>query len=580
MRNVSLSINNRTIKVPETDTILDASRKMNIRIPTLCHFSMSNTSMDSHPGSCRVCMVEVKGQERLLPSCSTRVKEGMVVLTHSLRAIRARRQIVELLLSDHPRDCLICHKNGRCELQSLAAELEVRHISYPGERSTYPLDVSSKAIVRDLDKCILCRRCETMCSSVQTVHVLSAVGRGFETVVSPAFGRPMSETACTFCGQCVAVCPTGALTEVNQLPEVWKALEHPEEIVVVQTAPAVRAALGEEFGIAPGTDVTGRMVSALKELGFDLVFDTNFAADVTVMEEAHELIHRLKGGGRLPILTSCCPGWVKFVEHQFGDLLDIPSTCKSPQEMFGAIIKSYYADQMGIDRERIRVVSVMPCLAKKYEAARPELTYEGLPLVDTVITTRELGQMIREAGIAFEKLPDTPFDDPLGTSSGAADLFGASGGVLEAAIRTAADLLTGEDQSSPEFTAIRGIDGIKEATVDVAGRPLRIAVANGLGNARTLLEKIRRGEAAYDAIEIMACPGGCIGGGGQPFIHGDTDILTKRAGTLYAIDGKKELRKAHENPAVLKMYEDYLGPPYGEKAHALLHTSYTWRKRL
>ncbi|MDP4127225.1 MAG: [FeFe] hydrogenase, group A, partial [Bacillota bacterium] len=454
-------------------------------------------------------------------------------------------------------------------------------ISYEGVESEFEIDQSSSSIVRDPNKCIRCRRCETMCSEVQTVGVYSASGRGFETVIKTAFDLPLSQTACTFCGQCLAVCPTGALTEVDQVNKVWRALNDPNQLVVVQTAPAVRVALGEEFGLEPGTVVTGKMVAALRRLGFDRVFDTDFAADLTIMEEANELVHRIKHGGRSPLLTSCCPAWVKFFEHQFPDLLDIPSTCKSPHQMLGALTKTYYAKTLGIDPKSITVVSVMPCVAKKYEAARPELMLSADSAdVDIVITTRELARMIREASIHFDHLKDQEFDHPLGESTVAAVIFGATGGVLEAALRTAYEILTGETLEKVEFEVLRGMNGIKEAVIPIAGQDYRIAVINGLGNARSVLEKIQAGEINYDVIEIMACPGGCIGGGGQPYHHGNMDILKSRAAAIYEEDRAKPLRKSHENLAIVALYKDYLGEPYGERAHQLLHTSYTARKKI
>jgi NADH-quinone oxidoreductase subunit G len=577
---ITVTINNKEIQVEEGTTILEAAKLLNIKIPTLCHLNLHDTKMVNQTASCRVCMVEIQGRRNLAPSCATPVFNGMVVKTNSQRAIQARRTVVELLLSDHPKDCLVCEKNTNCELQSLAADLEVREITYKGEMSTYPIDNSSSSIIRNLDKCILCRRCETMCSKVQTVNVLSAVDRGFQTVVSPAFGLPMIETSCTFCGQCVAVCPTGALTEVNNIPKVWKALNNDKKVVVVQTAPAVRAALGEEFGLEPGTNVTGKMVAALRALGFHMVFDTDFAADLTIMEEASEFIHRLQNGGKLPILTSCCPGWVKFFEHQFSDLLDIPSTCKSPQEMFGAIAKTYMAEKMNIDPKNMVVVSVMPCLAKKYEAARPEMGRDGMQDVDIVITTRELAKMLKEAGIDFNSLKDEAFDRPLGESTGAGVIFGTTGGVIEAALRTAYEWLTKEPLENVDFEGVRGLAGIKEATVNIAGTDVKIAVAHGLGNARRLLEDIRDGKATYHAIEIMACPGGCIGGGGQPYLHGNTEKLKKRAEAIYSDDRNNIRRKSHENPEVIKLYEEFLGEPNGEKAHELLHTHYVKRQKM
>ena len=577
---VTVTINNKEIQVEEGTTILEAAKTLNINIPTLCHLNLHGTKMVNQTASCRVCVVEVEGRRNLAPACATPVFNGMIVKTATVRAIRARRTVVELILSDHPKDCLVCEKNTDCELQKLAADLGVRDIPYVGEMSTYELDNSSSSIVRNLDKCILCRRCETMCNKVQTVNVLSAIGRGFKTIVAPAFTLPMTETTCTFCGQCVAVCPTGALTEVNNVRKVWRALNNKDKVVIVQTAPAVRAALGEEFGMAPGTNVTGKLATALRLLGFDKVFDTNFAADVTIMEEASEFIHRIEHGGKLPILTSCCPGWVKFFEHQFNDMLDIPSTCKSPQQMFGAIAKSYFAEKIHIDPKNVIVVSIMPCLAKKYEAARSEFGKDGHQDVDIVISTRELAKMLKESGIDFNSLEDSEFDLPMGESTGASVIFGTTGGVLEAALRTAYEWLTKETLEQVDFHQVRGMDGIKEATIKIKDMDVKVAVAHGLGNARTLLENIRDGKAHYHAIEIMACPGGCIGGGGQPYMHGDTEILKKRMEAIYEEDKNKTLRKSHENPAVKKLYEEYLGEPYGEKAHELLHTSYVKRKKM
>lgn len=577
---VKLTINNRDVEVPAGSTILEAAKKLNIKIPTLCHMDLHDLKMVNQAASCRVCVVEVEGRRNLAPACATPVFEGMVVRTDTVKSIKARRTVVELLLSDHPQDCLMCEKNTDCELQSLAADLGVREVRYKGTQSSYPMDTSSKSIVRNMDKCILCRRCETVCNEVQTVNVLSGIGRGFETVVGTSFDLPMHETACTFCGQCIAVCPTAALTEVNNISKVWDALNDKSKFVIVQTAPAVRVALGEEFGMDPGTVVTGKMATALRNLGFAKVFDTDFAADLTIMEEASEFVHRLQHGGKLPILTSCCPGWVKFFEHQFNDMLDIPSSCKSPHEMFGAIAKTYLAEKLGVKAEDMVVVSVMPCVAKKYEAARPELANEEMKDVDLVITTRELAQMLREAGVDFSSIEDGEFDNPMGESTGASVIFGATGGVIEAALRTAYEWLTKETLENVEFTALRGFDGIKEATVNINGDDVKIAVSHGLGNARKLLEAIRAGEADYHAIEIMACPGGCIGGGGQPYHHGDIEILKKRTEGIYSEDRSKVVRKSHENESIKKLYDEFLGEPYGEKAHKLLHTHYVKRQKI
>ncbi|CAH2214057.1 NADH-dependent [FeFe] hydrogenase, group A6 [Tepidibacter aestuarii] len=574
MNLVNLTINNKDISIPKGTTILEAAKGLNIKIPTLCHLDLHNIKMVNKSASCRVCVVEIEGKNNLFPACSTLVKEGMVIRTDTLRAIKARRTIVELLLSNHPQDCLLCDKNTNCELQTLAADLGISEIKYKGQTSNHGVDKSSYSIVKNLDKCILCRRCETMCSEVQTVNVLSGVDRGFETIVSPSFYHSMHESSCTFCGQCLAVCPTAALTEVNNIPKVWNALSDKNKTVIVQVAPAVRVALGEEFGMKPGKLVTGKIVTALKNLGFDKVFDTDFAADLTIIEEASELIHRIESNENLPILTSCCPAWVKFFEHQFPDLLDIPSTCKSPHEMFGAIAKTYLAKNMNIKPENMVVVSIMPCVAKKYEAARPELSNETTKDVDIVITTREFAKMIKEAGIDFNSLEDDNFDNPLGESTGASVIFGTTGGVLEAALRTAYEWITNDTLDNVEFNQLRGMDGIKEASIKINDMNINVAVANGLGNARKILEDIQSGKSNYHAIEIMACPGGCIGGGGQPYHHGNLDIISERAKGLYQEDRSKKTRKSHENIYVQNLYRDFLGKPYGEKAHKLLHTYY------
>ena len=571
---IDITINNIPVSVPEGTTILEAAKKVQVRIPTLCHLNLGKEGYINTCASCRVCMVEVEGRRNLAPACATEVTPGMVIKTSTPRAMHARKTVVELLLSDHPADCLFCPKNTRCELQSLASELGIREIPFEGVQSHYPKDETSKSFIRDLDKCVMCRRCETVCNNIQTVGVYSAVDRGFNAVVNAAFGSTLTETPCTFCGQCVTVCPTAALTEVDHTTKVIEALNDPDKYVVVQTAPAIRVALGEEFGLEPGTRVTGQMVAALKHLGFDKVLDTDFAADLTIMEEAHELLERVKNGGRLPILTSCCPAWVNFIEADFPDLLDVPSSCKSPHEMMGAIIKTYLADKIGIDPEKIYVVSVMPCLAKKYEAARPELTNEELSNVDAVISTRELGKLIRESGINFHELPEEEFDNPMGESTGASVIFGTTGGVIEAAVRTAYEWITNETLDKIDFTELRGLEGIREATVKVGDMDLKIGIANGLGNARKLLNKIRNGEAEYHAIEIMACPGGCINGGGQPLINHDWSVIQKRAEAIYEEDKEKPIRQSHKNPQIIKLYEEYLGEPGSEKAHALLHTTY------
>jgi len=581
---IHIKINHKVIDVPEGITILEAAHKAGARIPTLCHLDLHDMKMVNNTASCRVCMVELvdtrNNRNKLVPACVTKTSEGMEVLTNTLRAITARRMSVELLLSNHPNECFTCPKNTECELQSLAAELGIREIRWEGEKMDYPKDFSSGAIVKDPNKCIYCRRCETMCNEVQTCGILSGIGRGFNAFVGPAFNMPMVESSCTYCGQCVQVCPTAALTEVNQTDKVWTALNDPDKYVIVQTAPAIRVAIGEMFGMEAGSIVTGKMVSALRSMGFDAVFDTDFGADLTIMEEAAELIDRIKNSKTLPILTSCCPAWVKFIEHQFPELLDIPSTCKSPHIMFGTIAKTYLAEKRGIDPDKIVVVSIMPCIAKKAEAKRPELTKDHRNNVDIVVTTRELGYMIKEAGIEFESLPDSDYDSPMGESTGASVIFGTTGGVIEAAVRTAYEWITGEELANVEFSQLRGLKGLRTAEVQVGNRTLTIGIASGLGNARELLETIRDGKTKYDAIEIMACPGGCIAGGGQPYHHGNYEIVKKRQEAIYQEDRNKKLRKSHENPEIFQLYKEYLGEPYGELAHKLLHTHYEKRERI
>lgn len=581
METVKLTIDNKVVEVPKKTTIYKAAKQLGIDIPVLCYMELKDLKIENKPAGCRICVVEVEGRKNLAPSCSTDCTDGMVVRTHTMRVINARRTILELILSDHPKDCLTCAKSGHCELQDMAIKLGVRSI--PGEEyaemSTYRVD-TSPSIIRDLDKCIMCRRCEMMCNTVQTVGALNAVNRGFQAVVAPAFEQNLEKSPCTYCGQCVAVCPTGALTEVDHTPKVIRALADPTKKVIVQTAPAIRVALGEEFGMKPGTIVTGKMVAALREIGFDQVFDTDFAADLTIMEEGTELLDRLTRhlngdkNVKLPILTSCCPGWVNFFEHNFNDMLDVPSSAKSPQQMFGAIAKTYFAEKMGIKREDLVVVSVMPCLAKKYEAQRDEFKVDGNPDVDFSISTRELAHLIKEFNINFADLEEQDFDRPLGESTGAAVIFGATGGVIEAATRTAYEVHTGKKLEKIDFEQLRGMEGIRSATVDFNGLPINIGIAHGLGNARKLLEDVRNGKTNYHAIEVMACPGGCIGGGGQPLHHGDSSILKARTAAIYQEDAGKPIRKSHENPYILKLYEDFLGKPMSEKAHHLLHTHY------
>ncbi len=579
MANIKLTIDHKEIEVPEGITILEAARKHNIHIPTLCYMKLDDMNIENKPGGCRVCVVEVKGRRNLAPACVTKVMEGMEVRTNSIRVLNARSTVVELILSDHPADCLVCAKSGNCTLQTLAQDLGIRKITYKGEQSSYRED-TSPSIIRDVNKCIMCRRCETMCNNVQSVGALFAINRGFDSVVATAFEQDLEKSTCTYCGQCVAVCPTGALTEVDHTPRLIRDLADPTKTVIVQTAPAVRATLGEEFGNEPGTLVTGKMAAALRRLGFDYVFDTDFAADVTIMEEGTELLTRLNkflAGDKevaLPILTSCCPAWVNFFESNFPDMRDIPSTARSPQQIFGAIAKTYFADKIGVKREDLIVVSIMPCLAKKYECQREEFLVDNDPDVNYSISTRELAQLIKQSNMDFNNLPEEDFDNPLGESTGAGVIFGTTGGVIEAAARTAYELQTGKTLENVDFKALRGFKGIRSATIDFNGLPVNIGIAHGLGNARKLLESIRDGNNDFHAIEIMACPGGCIAGGGQPLHHGDSSILRKRMAALYKEDEMKTIRKSHENPYIKKIYEEFLESPLSEKAHHLLHTHY------
>ncbi|HAM99640.1 MAG TPA: NADH:ubiquinone oxidoreductase [Marinilabiliales bacterium] len=583
MEFVNLTIDNKSVKVEKGTSILKAARSVGIDIPTLCYMSLGDMNIENKPGGCRICVVEVEGRRNLAPACCTDAHTDMVIKTNTMRVLNARRTVLELILSDHPADCLICAKSGNCELQTMAHKLGVREIHYKGEMSTYKEDFSP-SIIRDMDKCIMCRRCEMMCNEVQTVGALWGVNRGFQAVVSPAFEMDLEKSTCTYCGQCVAVCPTGALTEVDHTNQVIRALADPSKTVVVQTAPAVRAALGEEFGLKPGTLVTGKLAAALRRLGFNFVFDTDFAADLTIMEEGTELLDRLGrhlNGDKevkLPILTSCCPGWVNFFEKQFPEMKEIPSTARSPQQMFGAIAKTYFAEKIKVNRKDMVVVSVMPCLAKKYECQREEFATDGNPDVDFSISTRELAALIKGANIDFNLLPDEDFDNPLGESTGAAVIFGTTGGVIEAAVRTAYEIQTKKKLEKVDFEELRGLEGVREATIDFNGLPIRIGIAHGLGNARKLLEDIKAGKSYFHAIEIMACPGGCIGGGGQPLHHGDSSILKARQMAIYQEDRNKPIRKSHENPFIVKLYEEFLKHPMSEKAHHLLHTHYFNKK--
>ena len=577
--NITLKIDNREISVPKGTTILEAARELGIDIPTLCYMNLKDLCIKNAPASCRICVVEVDGRKNLAPSCATRCENGMNVHTNTIRVLNARKTVLELMLSDHPSDCLVCAKSGNCELQSVAIKLGIRELPFEGEKTEFRVDLSP-SIRRDATKCIYCRRCEMMCYDVQTVGALGAVNRGFSSVVMPAFDQSLQDSECTFCGQCVAVCPVGALTELDHTNRLIKDLADPDKTVIVQTAPAVRAALGEEFALPAGTSVTGKMVAALRKLGFAKVFDTDFAADLTIMEEGTELLGRLGAflngdkSVKLPIITSCCPGWVNFFEKQFPDLLDMPSSARSPQQMFGSIAKTYWAEKMGIKRENLIVVSVMPCLAKKFECERDEFKTNGDPDVNYSISTRELAALIKQTNINFMQLEDEDFDAPLGESTGAAVIFGATGGVMEAALRTAYEIHTGKTLDNVDFEGVRGIENLKEATIDVDGFELKVAVAHGLGNARKLMNEIRAGKSQYHAIEIMACPGGCIGGGGQPLHHGDSSLLRARTQALYTEDNEKSLRKSHQNPYIISLYEEFLGKPMSEKAHHLLHTCY------
>jgi len=586
MNLIKLTIDGKTVEVPEGTTIYKAAKSIGIDIPILCYMELKDLNVENKPGGCRICVVEIEGRKNLASSCSTEVSEGMVVKTSNIRVLNARRTIMELILSDHPKDCLTCPKSGNCDLQNMAIKLGIRDI--PGQEyaalSTYRKD-TSPSIIRNMDKCIMCRRCETMCNVFQTVGALSAVNRGFMSVVAPAFEMNLEHSPCTYCGQCVAVCPTGSLTEVDHTRDVIRALSDPTKTVVVQTAPAVRAALGEEFGLKPGTLVTGKMVAALRQLGFDYVFDTDFAADLTIMEEGSELLQRLEkylagdSNVKLPILTSCCPAWVNFFEHSFPEMKEIPSTARSPQQIFGSVAKTYFADKIGVKRENLVVVSIMPCLAKKYECQRPEFSVDGNPDVDYSISTRELGFLIKQANIQFMSLPEDDFDAPLGESTGAGVIFGTTGGVIEAATRTAYELFSGKKLERVDFEELRGLEGIRHATIDFNGLPINIGIAHGLGNARKLLEDVKAGKSEFHAIEIMACPGGCIGGGGQPLHHGDSKILKARAKAIYQEDAGKKIRKSHENPYIIKIYEEFLGKPLSEKSHHLLHTHYFDKSR-
>lgn len=574
MANVTVIINGTKVEVPAGSTILDAANKINVHIPTLCYCPDVGCGTANKPASCRLCLVEATGirgpRKILVPACATPLaRDGVEVWTNSNRALKARRTVLELLLSDHPQTCLTCAKNQECELQKLAAEFGVREIPFRGEMNTFPVDKSA-AIMRDLSKCVMCRRCETVCNKVQTVGALTGNGRGFGAKVGTASMIPLADSSCTFCGQCVNVCPVGAIVGVSYVKDVWKAINDPTKTVIVQTAPAVRVAIGQEYGFKPGEPVTGKLVAGLRRLGFDKVFDTDFSADLTIMEEGHELVERVKAGKNLPILTSCCPGWINFLEHHYPDLLDIPSSCKSPQQMFGAIAKTYYAEKIGVKPEDLVVVSIMPCQAKKYEAARPEFAPNGVWDVDYVVTTRELGAMLHEAGVNLANLEDEAYDSPLGESTGAGVIFGVTGGVLEAALRSVHTMLTGENLAGDaiNFRAVRGLDGVKEAKVEVApGMTVNVAIASGLGNARKVLDMVRADRNRFQAIEIMACPGGCIGGGGQPEACFEQKQLRNQG--MFIADEDCTLRSSEQNTALDGVYNLLRG-----RAHELLHVHY------
>ena len=575
---VHLTINGIPVEVEEGTTILEAARKINIDIPTLCFLKDIN-----EVGDCRMCVVEVEGNRGFATACIQKVAEGMVVKTSTPAVIEARKIVLDLILSNHDRECLTCTRNGTCELQKLAQEFYVDEIKYQGSRNRHKIDDISPSIVRDFNKCILCRRCVATCKNVQGIGAIDCVNRGFESCISTVENKSLNDVNCTFCGQCIEACPVGALKEKDSTEIVWSKLRDEDTYVVVQTAPAVRAALGEEFGMPIGTNVTGKMVSALKHLGFDKVFDTNTGADFTIIEEGNEFLERFKNNGVLPMITSCSPGWVKYIEMNYPELIPHLSSCKSPHQMFGALIKTYFAEKEKIDPAKIFVVSVMPCIAKKFERTRDDMQGAGYDDVDAVLTTRELARMIKQAHINFVDLEDSKFDSPMGEATGAGAIFGVTGGVMEAALRTVQEKVTGNAFEKLEYESIRGMDGIKRAEVDMNGTKVKVVVASGLKNAQIIMEEIKSGRADYQFVEIMACPGGCIMGGGQPIRtskeRSTIDIRGKRASALYSIDEKSIIRKSHENPVVKKIYEEYLGEPGGHKAHELLHTTYVKREK-
>ena len=577
MENITVKVNGVEVSVPKGATVLEAAHAAGFEIPTLCYMKEINEI-----GACRICVVEVNEGRgfRLVAGCVYPCTDNMEILTASPKVIESRKKTLELILSTHDRKCLSCVRSGNCELQKLCKDYGIEDASkYDGANNVYEVDNSAAHMYRDNNKCILCRRCVAVCANTQGIGVIGANERGFKTYIGSAFDMGLGETSCVSCGQCIAVCPVGAIAEKDYIKPVLEAIADPEKVVLVQTAPAVRAGLGECFGLPIGTNVEGKMVAALRRLGFDKVFDTDFAADLTIMEEANEFLDRVKNGGKLPLITSCSPGWVKYCEHYFPEMTENLSSCKSPQQMFGAVAKTYYAEKMGIDPKNIVMVSIMPCTAKKFEIGRDDQNAAGVPDVDYSLTTRELGRMIERSGINFLGLADEKFDDPLGISTGAAVIFGATGGVMEAALRTAVYTLTGENPI--DFPEVRGTEGIKEATYNVAGMDVKVAVASGLANAKELLEKVQKGEADYHFIEIMGCPGGCVNGGGQPQvamgIRNFVDIRTERAKVLYNIDAEMPVRQSHENPAIKALYDEFLEKPGSHKAHELLHTTYVKR---